>query len=145
MLTVVTSVRPSTTIGALERMVDAPGRLVHLLGALDALEDHDEFIAAHAHHHVLGAHGGADALRHGLQELVAGLVAARVVDVLEAIEIQEQHREHGAVLLGFLDGLRQVRLQVQAIRQPGELVVVREVIELLVLLEQVRSRPCGAR
>ena len=32
----------------------------------------------------------------------------------------------------------QVRLQEQPVRQPGELVVVREVIEVLVLLQQLR-------
>ena len=82
-----------------ERVVDAAGGLAHLVGALDGLEDDDELIPAHAHHHVLGAHRGADALRHGLQELVAGLVAARVVDVLEAVEVQEQNREHRAAAL----------------------------------------------
>ncbi len=65
-------------------------------------------------------------------------MAARVVHVLEAVEVEEQHREHGVVLLGLLDGHGQVRLQVEAVGEPGELVVVREVIELLVLLEQVR-------
>ena len=109
MLTVVTSVRPSTTIGARERLVDALGRLVHLLGVPDALQDDDELVAPHAHDDVLGADGGADALRHGLEQLVAGLMPARVVDVLEAVEVEEQHREQRAVLLGLLDGVGQVR------------------------------------
>ena len=123
--------------GGAQGIVDAPGRLVDLLGVRDPLQDHHEFVPAHAHDHVLGAHGRADALRHGLQQLVAGLVAARVVHVLEAVEVQEQHGEHAVVALRLGDRLGQVRLQVQAVRQAGELVVVRQAIELLVLLEQV--------
>ena len=69
------------------------GRLVDELRALHVLQHDDELVAAHAHDDVFVAHGGANALRDRLQQLVADFVAARVVDVLEAIEIQEQHRE----------------------------------------------------
>jgi hypothetical protein len=52
-------------------------------------------------------------------------VAARVVDVLEAVEIEEQHREHGAVFQAARDGLGKMSLQEQAIGQARERVVVR--------------------
>ena len=78
------------------------------------------------------------ALRHDLQQLVAGLVAARVVDVLETIEVEEQHREHGACAPRLLDGSRQMRREEQPVRQAGELVVMREVVEMLLLLQQLR-------
>ena len=62
---------------------------------------------------------------------------ARVVDVLEAIEIQEQHREHAAGLFCLFEIARQVGRQIQPIGEPGELIVVREVIQLLMALEQL--------
>ena len=118
-------------------LIDALGRLVHLVGVLDVLHHHHELIAPHAHHQVIGAHGRADALRDGLQELVAGLVTARVVDVLEAVEIEEQRREQRPLVLRRIDGIGQVRREIEPVGEPGELVVVREVIEVLMTLEQL--------
>jgi len=60
--------------GRAERAVDARGGIAHLLGALDPPHHHHELIAAHAHYQVLGTDGRAQTLRHGLQQLVAGLV-----------------------------------------------------------------------
>src|SRR6266481_2189230 len=68
-----------------ERLVDSARHLVYLLGALRALHHHDELVAAHAHDDIFRAHGGAYALRHNLQQFVTRLVAAGVVDVLEAV------------------------------------------------------------
>jgi hypothetical protein len=65
----------------------------------------DEFVTAHADHDIRGAHGRAHALGDFLQQLVADFVAARIVDVLEAIEIEEQHREHLRGILAACDGL----------------------------------------
>ncbi len=58
--------------------------------------------------------------------------------MLEAIQVQEQHREHAPLLARLIDRPREVRLQVEPVREPGELVVVRQVIELLVALEELR-------
>ena len=71
------------------------------------------------------------------EQLVAGLVAARIVHMLEAVEVQEQHREHAVVALRLDERHGQVRLQEQAVGQTGELVVVREAVKLLVLLQQM--------
>jgi len=57
--------------------------------------------------------------------------------MLEAIEIEEQYGEHRAVLLGLLDGAGQMGGEVQPVRESGEVIVMGEVIELLVLLEQL--------
>ena len=55
-------------------------------------QDH-EFIAALPADGVRAAHASEQPLRHGLQQAVADGVAQRVVDVLEAIHVQEQHRQ----------------------------------------------------
>ena len=119
-------------------MINALGGLVDLIGALHLLQHDDELVAPHAHHGVLGAHGRADALGDSLQELVAGLVPARIVDVLEAIEIEEQHREDAAVLSRLLDGARQIRLEIEPVGESRELIVVRQVREVLMPLEEMR-------
>jgi len=124
--------------GRAQCAVDARGGILHPLGTLDPAHHDHELIAAHAHHQVIGAHGRAHALRHGLEQLVAALMAAGVVDMLEAIEIEEQYGEHRAVVLGFLDGVGQMGCEVQPVRESGEVIVMGEVIELLVLLEQLR-------
>src|SRR6185437_12481024 len=90
--------------------------LIDLLRGGDGLEHDDEFIAAHAYDDVVRAGRGANPLRHGLQQLVAGLVTAGVVDVLEAIEIEKEHREHGAAALRLVDRTRQRTVMSRAIR-----------------------------
>ena len=54
--------------------------------------EHDELVAAEPRDEVLGAHGVAQLLRGELQQVVAGRVAAGVVDVLELVEVDEEQR-----------------------------------------------------
>jgi hypothetical protein len=98
----------------------------------------DELVTAHADDDVFRAHGGPDALCNGLQQLVARLVAPRVVDVLEAVEVEEQHRQHRARPPRVVDRAGQMCGEEQAVRQARELVVVSEMIEMLLLLEKLR-------
>jgi hypothetical protein len=124
--------------GRAERFVDPTGSFVDVVRALHVLEHDDELVAAHAHDDVLIAHRGANARRDCLQQLVAGLVTARVVDVLEAIQIEKHHRQRGTRAARLVDRLGQVSRQKQPIRQAGELVVVREMIQMLLFLEKLR-------
>ena len=68
------------------------------------------------------------ALRHFLQQRVAHGVAERVVDGLEAVEVDEHHRGVLAVAVAERERLRQPVLQQAAVGQPGERVVVGEVL-----------------
>ena len=54
--------------------------------------EHDELVAAEPRNEVLGAHGVAQLLGGELEQMVAGRVAAGVVDVLELIEVDEEQR-----------------------------------------------------
>ena len=58
----------------------------------DLLQQHHELVAAQARDGVLGAHRGAQALGDRAQHRVAGEVAERIVDRLEAVEVDEEHR-----------------------------------------------------
>ena len=56
-------------------------------------KQHDEFVAALPADRVRAAHAIHQALGDGLQQLVADRMAQGIVDVLEAVQIQEQHRD----------------------------------------------------
>src|SRR5262245_24739299 len=69
------------------------------------LQDDDEFVTAEPRHHVAGAQRSAQAMSHLHQQHVAGLMAKRVVDDLETIEVDEEQREFSLVALRVLDGV----------------------------------------
>ena len=72
---------------------DAPGQHVDVLGAAGAIEDHHEFVAAKARAQIRRAAGIAHALRGDDQHIVAGGMAERVVDLLEPVEVELDHRQ----------------------------------------------------
>ena len=87
----------------------------------------------------LGRSDGLEALRDRLQQLVAARVAERVVDDLEAVEVEEQDRGAalGVVALGAADRLVEAVEEEHAVGQPGERVVQRVVLQALLGLAAV--------
>src|SRR5690606_34665330 len=69
------------------------------------LDEHDELIAAEPGDDIRAPETTFEALRDLLEQPVAGLVAERVVDQLEAIEIDEQHGELALAAPRRLDGV----------------------------------------
>ena len=67
------------------------------------LDQHHELVPAQARHHVARAHRLGEPRPHFLQQLVAGVVAERVVDVLEAVQVDEQHRKIAFIAARILD------------------------------------------
>ena len=63
----------------------ARGVLIQIVG------DNRELIASKAANHVIIAADGREALRHGLKQRIACIVAERVVDILEPVEIEQQY------------------------------------------------------
>ena len=63
---------------------------------VDAGEHDRELVAAHPGDEVAGPDAAAQAAATRDEELVAGVVAEAVVHVLEAVEVEEQHRERVA-------------------------------------------------
>ena len=63
-------------------------------------------------------------------QLVADGVAERVVDVLEAVEVEHQDRAAMAVALGRSQRAVELLLEAAAVEQPGQRVVVGEVLQL---------------
>jgi hypothetical protein len=77
-----------------EHFVDTRRRHGNLVGGVHAIQHHDELVAAHANDNIRGTHRRAHAPGDLLEQLVADFVTTRIVDVLEAVEIEEQYREH---------------------------------------------------
>ena len=72
---------------------------------------------------------GLQAQRDLLQQLVAAGVAERVVDQLEVVEVDEQHRERRVAALRLHDHLREAVGEQRAVGQPGQRVELRQVGE----------------
>ena len=93
MLALVAISVPAICSGSREHELQPLGQRDGVRLALEVLAQHGELVAAQPRHHVARAHVLADAPRHLDQEGVAGAVAHAVVDQLEAVEVEEHHRE----------------------------------------------------
>ena len=82
-----------------------------------------------------GGERGADAL----QELVADPVPERVVDVLEPVEVDEQHADATAAALRLRDRLREPLVQQQPVGQSRQRVARRHVLQALLGLDPRRN------
>src|SRR5450830_616439 len=81
---------------------------------------HRELIAAQASHHVVFPGTGLDASGDFLQQQVAHRMAEGVVDALEVIQVQVEHRERRGATPGSGKALVQALDQGRAVGQPGE-------------------------
>ena len=93
------------------------------------VQDHDELVAAQARHGVVGAQALLDPVRHLHQHHVAKAVAQRVVDVLEAVQVDEHHGKGAVVALGNCNRLFHPLVQHDAVGQAGERVAVGQVVD----------------
>jgi hypothetical protein len=73
-------------------------------GVGDARQDQAELVAPQPRDCVIGAQGGRQPLGNNAQQLVARVVAERVVDVLKTVQVDEDDRSARAALAAF-DGL----------------------------------------
>ncbi|BCB81953.1 hypothetical protein Pflav_083630 [Phytohabitans flavus] len=75
------------------------GELGHpydIVGALDLLDQHDELVAAHPGDKVTaGRQPHGEAAGHGTDQVVARVVPKRVVDRLEAVEVEVADADPG--------------------------------------------------
>ncbi len=104
--------------------------MADMLGIGDVFQQDHEFVAAQARHHV-AVQGALQAARHFLQQAVAGVVAEGVVDVLEAVEVDEQYRQRLVVAAGLVDGVAQVAVEHRPVRQIGQRVVIGQVLDVV--------------
>ena len=119
----------------MERIADGLDDLLRderrVFGADQMREQQRELVAAEAGHGVAVADARLHARRDGLQQLIADVVAERVVDDFEAIEVEEEDRQPAVIALRVRQRDGQAVLEQQAVRQAGQRVVIREVLDLL--------------
>ncbi len=113
-----------------QRLGDPLGDLDGLLLVDDVLEQHREFVATEARGGVAGAQACIDAVGHLDQQRVARGVAQAVVDYLEAVQVEEQHRHLPALSLRARQGVSEPIAQQGAIGQAGQRVGEGQATEL---------------
>jgi len=86
------------------------------------VEQHRELLAAQARDDVAGAQGVLDARADGAQERVAGAMAEGVVELLEVVEVEHEHRLAPAAQPRGADRLAGARHEQAAVRERREVV-----------------------
>jgi hypothetical protein len=94
------------------------------VGALDRGNHEHEFIAAEAGHGVFFADQRLQARGDAAQEQVADPVVERIVDHLEAVEIEKQQRHAASVPLRASECVRQAVVETVAVRQAGQRIML---------------------
>ena len=94
-------------------------------------KQNDEFVSAGTGHGVRSAHATLQAFGNLLEQHVATGMPDTVIHVLETIQIQEQECNILPVARGMSDGLFQAVMEQQAIGQPGECVIMRQPVDIL--------------
>ena len=89
----VLSVWPAIWNGRASDLMIFRRHLRGVLRLLQAFERDDEFVAAQPRERVAFADAVLHPVGHFLQQQIADLVAERVVDVLEPVEVDEQQRQ----------------------------------------------------
>ena len=90
--------------------------------------DH-EFVSSEAGHDIGAADGFQKACADVKEQFVPYLMAERVVDVLEAIQVDEYHGETAGEALGQFQRLGKSHREAEAIGQVGDRIVMRQVFD----------------
>ena len=98
----------------------------------DAVEQRDKLVAAHSRQRIAGPQDRAHAVRGLDQVVVAGAVAERIVDLLEAVEVEQ--KQHERPLLARGAELRQRGRERGTVRQAGQVVGLGGARELVAQL-----------
>ena len=122
--------RRATPVPATSAMMRS-ATVVASFGVAQLVHQHGELVAAEPGGGVARAQAAREPVAHDHEQRVAGGVAEAVVDGLEVVEVDEQHRELAAVALepgrGVVDAVAEQRL----VGEPGQRVVERLVRELV--------------
>ena len=95
-------------------------------------QDDHEFVAAEPRHDVARAQRAAQPAADFHQQHVAGVMPQRIVDDLEAVEIDEQHGKLPLVALRGVDRAAQHLVEHFAVGQVGQAVMRRQIFDALV-------------
>ncbi len=111
-----------------QHLDDLAADVVDVAARHQGRQQHGEFVAAQARQGVAFAQALAQPRADGEQQFVADGVAERVVDDLEVIEVEAQHRQRFLGALGLRQHEAEVVAEQRAVGQAGEQVVVGLVV-----------------
>ncbi len=114
---------------AFERGEDLFRRRHDVIRMLGVCGEHRELVTTEPRDRVSRAQYAPQPSRDLLQEAVAAVVSQRVVDVFEAVEVEQQHAEHLLVAARRQQGLPQTVAEQAPVGQPGQCVVQGLVLE----------------
>ncbi len=117
--------------GPRQRLGQAARQRDDVLGLLNFLGHDRELVAAETAHRVDVADGVAQAPRDLDQQEIAHGMTERVVDLLEPVEVDAQHRDAGPSALGAHERALQAIVEQEPVRQIGQRVVMRDVVHPL--------------
>ncbi|MNN19546.1 hypothetical protein D3C81_1327910 [compost metagenome] len=103
----------------------------HFRGVVGRFDDDDEFIAADAADDVGAAQDGHQALGDELEQLVAAVVAQRIVDYLEVVQVQQQQAHAAVLAVGARQRVGQGVVEFMAVRQLRDGVDVGQVVQMV--------------
>ena len=121
---------PADQVGRADRGNDASGDRLQRIGIRRASGDDGEFVAAEPRHQVVAAHNAAQTLRHVEDELVADVMAERIVDVLEVVEIDVEHRGGEPAAAHIIDRLLEALAEKYAVGQAADRIVQGQMAQL---------------
>ncbi len=103
--------------------------LVAVARSVDGLGEDGELVAREPPHYRFTRQDADQALADGLEHAVAGIVAERVVDLLEVVHVHVEQHESAATTQAARDRLVQQVLELHAVRHLGERVEARQVAD----------------
>jgi len=92
-------------------------------------QDDGKFVAPQASDKIIRAQLFVETTADHAQHLVAYFMALRIVDVLEAVKIDEQQRNLAFFALRTRQRMTQKILEIRTIRQPRERIVIGQPVE----------------
>src|SRR5204862_1540349 len=107
---------------------------------LQATQDNYEMVTAYAGESCRVPRNAAKPCGELLEQLVAGLPAERVVDGLETLDVQNDHRELAFIAACSAHGLRQALVEQIAVCKARERIVVSEVVQLFFLFDVIERK-----
>ena len=132
-----------------QRGLDPAGNHRGGVGVVELAGDHHEVVMPEIGGEIAGAQRLLDAARGDADDFVAGPLAQRLAQDLEAVEIEPKHRRLGLRAFGRRCDLCEVGMQIGGVRHAGQRVVQQAEAVLLVVLggarDPVADPPAGGQ
>ena len=98
----------------------------------DIFQDHQEFVPAQSRHRIGDPHGSPQPACSLDQQLITKLVAEGIIDILEAVEVDEDESQPATVPLRPGNRVLHALFEHQAVGKTGQMIVIGQILDALV-------------